>query len=145
MLRRWYDIDREIALFDEMRRRMERLAGDFDDSTPSLRGNWPRANLFDAGNELVAVLEVPGLNEDDIRIEAHQDALTVTGERKATTPEGVTVHRAERSPGRFSRSFGLPCTVDLEKTTARLRDGLLTVTMAKHPESQPKKIAVTAE
>lgn len=145
MLRRWYDIDRELAFVDEMRRRMDRLVGDLDGGTPSLRGNWPRANLFDAGGELVAILEVPGLGEDDIRIEAHQDALTVTGERKVTLPEGVTVHRSERSPGRFSRSFGLPCAVDLEKTTARLKDGLLTVTMAKHPESQPKKIAVSAD
>lgn len=145
MLRRWYDIDRELAFVDEMRRRMERLVGEQDDGTPSLRGNWPRANLYDAGNELVAVLEVPGLIDDDIRIEAHQDALTVTGERRVTTPEGVTVHRAERSPGKFSRSFGLPCAVDLERTTARLKDGLLTVTLAKHPESQPKKISVTTD
>ena len=145
MLRRWYDIDRDFAFVDDMRRQMERLFGELDAGTPSLRGNWPRTNLYDSGDELVALLEVPGLGEDDIRIEAHQDALTVTGERKLRHPEGVTVHRSERSPGKFSRSFGLPCAVDLEKTTARLRDGLLTVTMAKHPEAQPKKIAVTGE
>lgn len=145
MLRRWYDIDRDLAFVDDMRQQMERLLEDFDGGTPSLRGNWPRANLYDNGGELVAVLEVPGLGEDDIRIEAHQDALTVTGERKLRHPEGVTVHRAERSPGKFSRSFGLPCAVDLERTTARLSDGLLTVTLPKHPEAQPKKIAVIGE
>lgn len=145
MLRRWYDIDRDVAFVDDMRRRMERLLEEFDGGAPSLRGNWPRANLYDTGNEVVAVLEVPGLVEDDIRIEAHQDALTVTGERKLPPHEGVTVHRAERSPGKFSRSFGLPTRVDLERTTAKLKNGLLTITLPKHPEAQPKKITVAAE
>ena len=145
MLRRWYDWNQDVALVDEMRRRMERLLEDYETGTPSLSGNWPRTNLFDAGDQLVAVLEVPGLNEDDIRIEAHLDALTVTGERRIVYPEGVTVHRGERSPGKFSRSFGLPCQVDLERTTAGLKNGLLTITMAKHPEAQPKKITVSAE
>ncbi len=145
MFRRWYDIDRDVAFVDDVRRRMERLLEEFDGGAPSLRGSWPRANLYDTGSEVVAVLEVPGLAEDAIRIEAHQDALTVSGERKVTTPDGVTVHRAERSPGKFSRSFGLPARVDLEKTTARLHNGLLTITLPKHPEAQPKKIAVAGE
>jgi len=145
MLRRWYDANDELLFLNEMRRRMERLFEDIDGGSPSLQGSWPRANLYDAGGEIVAVLEVPGLIEDDLRIEAHQDALTVTGERKVPTPEGVTVHRAERAPGKFSRSFGLPTRVDLERTTARLRNGLLTITMPKHPEAQPRKITVAAE
>jgi len=145
MFRRWYDVDDDFLHMNEVRRRMERLLQEIDGGSPSLQGSWPRANLYDAGSDLVAVLEVPGLIEDDLRIEAHQDALTITGERKAKVPEGVTVHRAERAPGKFSRSFGLPTRVDLERTTARLRNGLLTVTMPKHPEAQPKKIAVAAE
>ena len=145
MLRRWYDINTDLEFVDEMRRRIERLLDVGETRTPSTRGSWPRTNLYDAGTSLVAVLEVPGMGEDDVRIEAHQDALTVSGERRVAFPEGVTVHRSERLPGRFSRSFGLPCPVDLERTTARMSDGLLTIAMPKHPESQPKKITVTAE
>jgi HSP20 family protein len=121
---------------------MERLMEDLDASRSSLDGNWPRTNLYDAGEHIVATMEVPGLNEEELKIEAHSDALTITGERKIQHPEGVTMHRAERSPGKFSRSFGLPCQVDLEKTTATLKNGVLTVNMRKHPEVQPKRITV---
>lgn len=146
MLRRWYDIDRDTAVMDEMRRRLEGLFGDADArATTCLSGSWPRANLYDAGTSLVAILEVPGLHEDDLEIEAHQEALTISGHRKVETPEGFKVHRNERRPGRFSRSFGLPCKVDLEKTKANLKDGVLTITLEKGVEAQPRKIAVSTD
>lgn len=146
MLRRWYNIDRDMAVMDEMRRRLEGLFGDVDARpTTRLSGSWPRANLYDAGTTLMAIVEVPGLNEDEIEIEAHQEALTISGHRKIETPEGFKVHRNERRPGRFSRSFGLPCKVDLEKTKANLKDGVLTITLEKAIEAQPKKIAVSTD
>jgi HSP20 family protein len=145
MLRRWYDIERDMAVMNELRSRMEEVFGDTDHQATRMTGSWPLANLYDAGNTLVAVLAVPGLSEDDIKIEAHQDALTVSGTRKVLAPEGYRVHRQERRPGRFSRSFGLPCQVDLEKTTAKLTNGVLTVTMEKHPAAQPRQISIKVE
>ena len=146
MLRRWYDIERDMAVMDEMRRRLE---GFFGDSTgrvsTGLSGSWPKANLYDGGTTLVAVLEVPGTNQDTIEIEAHQDALTISGHRELDIPEGYRVHRNERRPGKFSRSFGLPCKVDLEKTKANLKNGILTVTLEKAVEEQPKKITVNVD
>jgi HSP20 family protein len=145
MLRRWYDIDRDLVVMEEMRRRLENLFGEAEPrATTRMSGSWPRANLYDSGNTLVAFLEVPGLEQDDIEIEAHTDALTISGTRKFTPPEGYRVHRHERQPGRFSRTFGLPCKVDLEKTKATLKNGLLTVTLEKAVEAQPKKITVSA-
>jgi len=146
MLRRWYDIDRDLAVMDELRRRFEGLFGDTEYSAPTrLTGSWPRANLYDAGNSLVAILEVPGLGEDEIDIEVHQDALTISGERKVEGPEGYKVHRTERRPAKFSRSFGLPSKVDLEKTKATLKNGMLTVTLEKAAEAQPRKITVSTD
>jgi len=146
MFRRWYDIERDLAVMDEMRRRLEGFFGDPERAlTNQLFSTWPRANLFDAGNALVAVLEVPGMTREELEIEAHTDALTVSGNRKTEQPEGYRVHRNERQPGRFSRSFGLPCKVDLEKTKANLKNGLLMVTLEKAPEAQPKKIAVAGD
>ncbi len=145
MLRHWYDIDRDLAVMDELRGRMERIFGDIEKPLTRLTGSWPRANLYDAGNMLVAVLEVPGLSEDEIEIDAHSDALTVSGERKVQPPEGYRAHRQERREGRFSRSFGLPCRIDLEKTKATLKEGMLTITMEKHIAAQPKKIQVQVD
>ncbi|MCK6588252.1 MAG: Hsp20/alpha crystallin family protein, partial [Polyangiaceae bacterium] len=73
------------------------------------------------------------------------DVLTLKGERKSDAPQGYTAHRRERAPIQFARSFSLPCRVDLEKTSAVVKDGLLTVTMAKAPEAQPRQIQVQAK
>lgn len=149
MLTRWYDIDREMVALDEMRRRMERLFGETPAAgrgrgTTALTGSWPRANLFDAGSALTAMFQIPGLRQEDLNVEVHGDVLTVSGERKTDAPEGYRIHRSERGARKFTRSFGLPCQVDPEKTKANLTDGLLTITMAKHPQSQPKQITVSA-
>ena len=143
MLRRWYDIERDVAVMDEMRRRLESFFGDYSGRTSTrLSGTWPRANLYDVGTTLVAILEVPGFNQDNLDIEAHQEALTISGSREISVPEGYRTHRNERRPGKFSRSFGLPCKVDLEKTKAKLEHGILTITLEKAVEAQPKRITV---
>ncbi len=146
MLRRWYDIDRDTAMMDEMRRRLESLFGEAGTRpTTHPSGSWPRANLYDAGTNLVAILEVPGLNQDDIEVEVHQDALAVSGTRRTLAPEGYKTHRSERLQTKFSRTFGLPCKVDLEKVKATLTDGFLTITLEKSAEAQAKKISITAD
>mgnify|MGYP003702070681 CR=1 FL=1 len=147
MLTRWYDIDREVAALDEFHRRMERVFGDLGGGgrvgpTPGVGAGAP-GNLHDTGSGPTAVLHVPGLAEDDLKVEVQGDVLSVSGERKAEAPDGYRVHRSERGSRRFTRSFGLPCRVDSERTTASLRDGLLTVTMDKHADAQPKQISVS--
>jgi HSP20 family protein len=151
MLTRWYDIDRELALLDALHRRIGRALEDpwqgsfspFQELTV-MSAAWPRANLYDTGASLTALLQVPGLTEADLQVDVYGDVLTVSGERKTEPPEGYNVHRRERGAQRFTRSFGLPCRVDADKTTARISNGVLTVTMEKHPESKPKQITVSA-
>jgi HSP20 family protein len=151
MLTRWYDIEREMAALDELQGRMSRFFGGFGYDWPTASraslssSTWPRASLYDAGSSLEAIVEVPGLGEKELRLEVHGDVLTVSGERKNDAPEGYRVHRSERASYRFSRSFGLPCHVDAEKTKAVLRDGLLTITMEKHADAKPRQITVSAK
>jgi HSP20 family protein len=150
MLTRWYDINREMAALEELQQRMRRAFDDQWLGRPLQSGvlggaaSWPRANLYDTGASLTALVLVPGLSGDDLDIQVNGDILTISGERKAAVPEGYRVHRSERGARKFTRSFGLPCAVDPEKTNAKLVDGVLTVTMEKHPESRPKQIAVSA-
>ena len=147
MLMRWYDIDRNMAALDAANRKMDRYLGDlWTGRGMRPAAVWPRASLADEGDRLVACLDVPGLGEDDLTVEVHGDALTVSGEREVAPPEGYRVHRAERGlrVGKFTRSFGLPCRVDAERTSADLKDGLLTITMEKHADARPRQIAVSA-
>jgi len=133
----------------ELRRHMDRLFEEYDgrgnEEDYAARSVWPRINVFDAGANLVIRAEVPGLSEKDMQITVNQDVLTVTGERKADKPEAYSVHRQERAPFKFSRSFTLPTKVDSEKTSATVKDGILTITLPKTPEAQPRQIAIRVQ
>jgi HSP20 family protein len=140
------EFDRTFGLLDQFRRRANRL---FEDLPASGQGvlpqtGWPRTQLYDNGAELVVAAEVPGLSEKDIQVNINQDMLTLSGERLVDPPEGYSVQRRERAPVRFSRTFTLPCRVDAEKSGATVSNGILTVTLTKAPESQPRQIAVKA-
>ena len=138
----WRDIDRTFSMMDELRSRMDRLYGDYGE--PRAPAAFPRINLLDAGPALKLTAEVPGLSEKDIQITINQDVLTLAGERRADAPEGYSVHRQERAPLKFSRSFTLPCRINPETTTASLKNGVLTVMLTKAAEAQPRQIAVKA-
>jgi HSP20 family protein len=103
---------------------------------------WPALNLYDEGNKLVLDAELPGLAAQDIQLSLNQNVLSVSGHRKVEAPEGYAVHRQERSAINFARSVSLPCHVDTEKVSAQAKDGLLTVTMEKSKESQPRQISI---
>lgn len=138
----WRDINRTFAMMDELRSRMDHLYGDFTE--PRAAPVFPRISLFDTGSSLTLWVEVPGVAEKDIQLTINQDVLTLAGERKADAPEGYSVHRQERAPIKFSRSFTLPCRVNAENTSASLKNGVLTVTLPKAADAQPKQISVKA-
>ncbi|WP_434423963.1 Hsp20/alpha crystallin family protein [Nannocystis pusilla] len=145
MLSYWMDFNDPLRTFDSLRRRMDQALREYADSEG--RGQnlaFPRAALRDNKDAFVLVAEVPGLADAELQLSATQDSLTVSGERKATAPKGYAVHRRERGDLRFSRSFALPARIDVDKVNAELKNGLLVVTMPKHPESQPKQITVKA-
>lgn len=138
MLGYWTDLDRTFAAMDELRRRMEQALAPTNE--PPLRG--PRVTLYDEGAQLVLKADLPGVAESDVQLQLTNDVLTVGGQRKVETPEGYSIHRQERAPLRFARSFTLPCKVRADEIAATLKNGVLTVTMPKAPESQPRQIAV---
>jgi HSP20 family protein len=87
--------------------------------------------------------DVPGIKENDLEVTVTGNRLTVAGKRDAEKEEQTDTYYAyERSYGQFTRSFTLPDGADMEKLNADLKDGVLTLSLPKKPEVQPKKIAV---
>jgi len=155
MLTRWNDFGfggfgRELSALTDLRNQMDRLFLDFERDWGAGRkpgqlralGAWPRVGLYDAGSELRVRAEVPGLSEKDLDISVEQSSLTIRGERHTEAPAGYSVHRQERGDRSFARSFTLPCRVDAEKVTARLKNGILEMTLPKVAEEQPRQIQV---
>jgi len=145
MLTRWSDIDRSFAGMDEFRRRIDRLFEEFDGGAANTSPRAvPPMNFYDQGSRLVLTAEVPGLSEKELKLSLQSDLLTVEGERKVRAPEGYSLHRQERASYQFSRSVSLPCKVDPDSVSASVKNGVLTITLNKAPESRPRQIAVSA-
>jgi len=152
MLLNWNDFgfgdwDRAARDFDVLRREMDRVFADFGRGPGRRvagRVTWPQVQLADTGAALVLRAEVPGLTERDIEIQLDQSTLTLHGARAVAEREGYDTHRRERTAYDFARSFTLPVKVDAERAKAVLEHGVLTLTLPKAPELQPRQIPVTA-
>lgn len=100
-------------------------------------------DVKDTPEAFVFQADVPGLQEKDIEVQLHGNRLTIRGKRESEQEKpGHTYYAYERSFGSFARSFTLPDSADTEKCNASLNDGVLTVTVPKKANEQPKTIAV---
>src|SRR6266853_6620844 len=104
----------------------------------------PAVDIYEAQNELVAKVDLPGVDEKDIDIRLENNTLTIRGERKFEKDINEDNYlRVERAYGPFTRSFSLPNTVNSEGIRAEYRNGVLSLHMAKREESKPKQIKIT--
>jgi HSP20 family protein len=129
---------------ERMRREMDRIWDRFSRESSTYERDWnPSLDLMETEASLVAEIEVPGINPDDIDISVTSDMLTVTGEKKQEIGEREkNYHFMERAYGRFSRSIPLPTAVSPERVEARYKDGILTITMGKRQAAKSKRIEV---
>ncbi len=141
----WNDIDRMFQTLDFFRNRMNRLMTGIEDSGGNYLTyfeNWPRANLYDAEENLTLMAEVPGLSEKDLDIRIQGRIVEILGERKIECPEGYSLHRSEREATKFSRSITLPLDIEVDKVTATIKDGILTLTLPKAEAAKPRQITI---
>ncbi|HMC25484.1 MAG TPA: Hsp20/alpha crystallin family protein [Candidatus Udaeobacter sp.] len=104
----------------------------------------PALDLYQNNDNVVAVIELPGMRKEEIEISLHDGMLTISGERKReSSSNGDNAERTERYIGAFRRSIALPTRVDANKVSATYRDGILTVTLPKAEEVKPKQIQVS--
>jgi len=103
----------------------------------------PAFEVKETKDGFVFKADVPGLKESDLEVSVSGNRLTVSGKREQEKQEqSETYYAYERSYGSFTRSFTLPEGTDPNAVRAELKDGVLTMTMPKTPEAQPKKIPV---
>jgi HSP20 family protein len=106
-------------------------------------GVFPLINLTEDQNSYYIRAELPGINADELDIQATGNNIAISGERKiAAEQEGSKYHRREREAGKFSRAIGLPGDIDTNKVEAKLENGILTVVVAKAEAAKPKQITV---
>ncbi|MFC2075705.1 Hsp20/alpha crystallin family protein [candidate division KSB1 bacterium] len=106
----------------------------------------PPVDLVESEEDYKILLELPGVNKDDLSISVRDDLLTVAGEKKVESGRGkeLNYRHYERSSGKFHRSFQLPHEVDREAIEADYTNGLLTLRLPRAETAKPREIPVKA-
>jgi HSP20 family protein len=126
---------------------MNRLFGTFLDPQSGVEGGgrrWvPATDLVEEGDHYVLRADVPGVREDDVKVELEDNVLTISGERKSEHEQRKNgYYRLERASGRFARSLTLPEGVDPASIKARFENGVLEVSIPKPAERKPHRVAI---
>lgn len=110
------------------------------------RNQWsPAVDLFDSGPEYCLVMEVPGVEKDQLELSAYKDKVVIKGWRgeSSVVPPRAEVLCLERVGGHFERVILLPDEIDSEQVKASLQSGVLTVFLSKkNCASVKKKITI---
>jgi HSP20 family protein len=145
---RWEPV-REL---NSLQHEMNRLFSAFFDTPGVGAGNgesgaitrWlPAMDLIETDDQFVLRADLPGLSEDDVKVELEDNVLTISGERKAeheARKEGF--YRLERAHGKFQRSLALPEGVDGENVSANFDHGVLEVRIPKPAERKPHRVSI---
>ena len=129
-----------------LRRDMDRLFEAFFDH-PNIT-DWetsfePSVEVSDTTDAVVVKAQVPGVSKDDLHVEISDDVLTLKGETKTEEKkEDKNYYRREIRYGSFSRTIPLPVAVKSEQADAKMKDGVLEITIPKSEKANVKEIPV---
>lgn len=101
----------------------------------------PISSLMEDGEGYTLQVEMPGVNREGLEISVENNELTILGRRSLPAVEGMLVHRESR-PNNFRRSFELDPSIDTAKISARVDQGVVTLTLPKAEQVKPRKITV---
>lgn len=102
----------------------------------------PMASVNESGDGYTLLVEMPGVNKEGLEISMENNELTILGRRSLPTIEGTLLHRESRREN-FRRSFEIDPSIDAEKISAKIEQGVLTLHLPKAEQVKPRKITVS--
>jgi len=148
--RTYQGLARPTSPFSLMRRMMgdlDRLFGGYGALSPAFddafeRSLWsPQIDVFERGQELVVHADLPGLRQEDVKVNVDQGVLTISGQRsqeESRKDQQGSVYHSERSFGAFQRSIVLPDGTDTDQIRASFDNGVLEVTAPLPKQAQQR-------
>ena len=133
-----------FEIMKEMQRKIEKLQKEFFRREKEFFGNkffrTPTADLFDEGNKIVARIDLPGVEKNDINIHATENSLEISASsKKEKQVQKKNYYKQERSSVGYHRYFTLPEKIIPEKVKATYKNGVLEVEMEKAEKKKAKK------
>lgn len=102
----------------------------------------PEVDITENGDVLTLYTDLPGTEREDVELSVENGVLTIDAKPNVRAPEGYTLAGQEWGYGTFHRTFQLSDAVDVEKISASVRNGTLTVTIPKRDEVRTRKIEI---
>ncbi|MGC2410549.1 MAG: Hsp20/alpha crystallin family protein [Methyloceanibacter sp.] len=129
-------------LFAFQRALEDRFSSDWLGDTTTGTGTYPPINVFKQGDDLVAIIELPGVSKVDLNIQAKDNTIRVAGRKNINYPENVSLHRRERVSGVFDRTLVVPMQIDAGGIKAECQDGLLALFIPRAERDKPRTIEI---
>ena len=114
-----------------------------EENTVPARYYVPSTDIYETQDALTVVMEMPGVGKEDITVALENDRLRVEGQIAFSKYEGLEPVYTEYNVGHYARAFTLSNKIDQEKISAQVEDGVLTLTLPKVKESQPRRIPIS--
>ena len=105
----------------------------------------PRTDIFETADAIVVIADMPGVNKESVEITLDENILTVNGRVAPEGTEGLTQTHREFKVGNYHRTFTLSDAVSREGIDARVKDGVLRLTLPKHGPTRAHKIPVQGD
>jgi HSP20 family protein len=102
----------------------------------------PNADIFETDDALTVVMEIPGVEKNDVSVKLENEALRIEARIDHGKYEGLEPVYAEYNIGHYARAFTLSNKIDQDGISADLADGVLTLTLRKAQEAVPKRIPI---
>ncbi len=128
----------------ELQRSLEgTLSSDWLQDLTTSRGPFPPINVFQQGDDILAVIELPGVSKSDLQIQAKENSIRVFGKKAVDYPEDASLHRRERVSGEFDRNLSFPVQIEPDGIKAEYRDGILALFLPRAESDKPRVIEIT--
>jgi HSP20 family protein len=113
-----------------------------EETTIPARVFLPVADIYETQNALSVILEMPGVEKNNVEIRVEDGVLNVKGQLDLSKYQGLLPLYTEYNVGHYARSFQLSSKIDQNKISAELKDGVLFLTLPKVDEAKPRTIQV---
>ncbi|MDW7748868.1 Hsp20/alpha crystallin family protein [Halomonas sp.] len=104
----------------------------------------PPVDIFEDGNALHLVADMPGVTRESLHIEVDNNVLSLEGEVRLEMPEGLTAIYAEVRAQRYARRFTLSHEIDAEAIQARIDNGVVELVLPRKETHRRRRIEVKA-
>lgn len=102
----------------------------------------PRVDIWGSGNETVLTVDMPGVDEKSVEVQVENGYMKIEGRVTRVAPEGHSISWQEGDATAYRREFELLHEINREKITAKMKDGVLTVTLPRAEKSKPRRIEI---